>query len=569
MASPLRIGWQYGIKLGTKHGIPGGAFSGFGSGQAYVLAVVCMKTAGKGDSAMYEKIIDLKILTDTGVDTSSIESIVRDATRGAVTDEAKVLALFNWYRRAIYHHRNSSADRCRRDVLRAINSFGFNLCGSQSAVMVAILQNAGFKTRVVCGSAEGDFGGHTFWEIFYDSRWHCFDTMTSLHVYTRDNPPHIAGLDELKADPTLVTKAVAEKRAPPGYLYCTFHQELKAVDKDELVKTMGKADLTWSTFLFKAGMLVDFWAQAPQAVKMLDEHGPYGGRYNPDAMSYTLKRGETFARRWDNQGKWLKSISHPDFGPHHICGSADEHDPVNFKYYEPYLKENYGHTKKCYRWYGNGWYEWRPETAGDVAADAKIEGLTIDGGLFVVAPGRKGSITFQVKEPYAAVEDGIELKIGDKSGKFLVRATILANGEDVGTESVVAEAGQRGVKLAILHKDDRALFEYELRLEFESQDGARVSFLPAGIKTTFMENIYALPGLVPGRNVITVSAASPVKLRESKLVVQYDWEEGDGWKVERSVARELKELPASFEIEVAGPKMPRMKQLVVKLVSGE
>jgi hypothetical protein len=70
---------------------------------------------------------------------------------------------------------------------------------------------------------------------------------------------------------------------------------------------------------------------------------------------------------------------------------------------------------------------------------------------------------------------------------------------------------------------------------------------------------------VPGKNVVTVSAAAPVKLAASKLVVVYEWAEGEGWKTDKSVTKEFTELPATFEVEVAGPKMPRMKKVVMRL----
>ena len=92
-----------------------------------------------------------------------------------------------------------------------------------------------------------------------------------------------------------------------------------------------------------------------------------------------------------------------------------------------------------------------------------------------------------------------------------------------------------------------------------------MAFAPRRLRTIFQENIYALPGLLPGKNRVTVSAREPVKLAAGRLVVSYEWAEGDGWKTPKSATRELSELPATFEVEVAGPKLPRMKRLVVRL----
>lgn len=509
-----------------------------------------------------EKLAGVKVLTDGYVDTSSRESIVAGVTKGAESDEQKVLALYHWYRRVIFHHRFMGGDR--RDVLKEINSYGCNLCGSQSAVFVILLQQAGFKTRVVAGKASGDFGTHTFVEVFYDGKWHCLDTMTSFAVYTRDEPPHVASLEEMKADPTLVAKAVEEKRGLPGFLYCMDHQEHAGADKAELAKTMGKADLTWSTLLFTAGSLLDFWEQAPAKSRVLDAGGTYGGRYTPGVTDFTLKANEELVRLWDNQGKWVKAASHPDFGPHHTCGYADEHDPVNFKYYEPYLKENFGHTKKCYRYFGNGWLEWKPRAAAELLAAGRAEGLTADAaGRLAAAPGAAGSLTVPVKSPYAGVEIELDLDL-DQQGEASQTRVLLA--EAGKPREVWKKSGEaRGIEKIVIPHDRAGLFEYELRIEARSAEGGAAAFRPVRLRTVFQENIYALPGLLPGKNTVTVSAAEPAKLAACRLVVQYDWEEGEGWKTPKSVSKELAELPASFEVEAAGPKLPRMKRLVLRL----
>lgn len=511
-----------------------------------------------------EVVVNPKVLTSGYVDTTSVEGIVAGVTRGAKTDEEKVLAFYQWYRRMIFHHRLMGGDR--RDILKVINSYGCDLCGSQAAMFVDLLQRAGFKTRVVAGSAPGDFGGHTFVEIFYDGKWHCFDTMTSFAVFTRDVPPHIASLEELKADATLVTLAAKEKRAVPGYLPCLDHQEHTAADKDALKKSMGAADFTWSTLLFTAGSLLDFWRQAPSAAKVLDNGGVYGSIYRPGVLDFTLKPNEELVREWDHAAnKWYKTASHPDFGPHHTCGAADEFDTFNFPYFEPYLKENLGHTKKCYRWFGNGWLEWRPDAAkGEVAAAGKVAQLTTDAtGALVVAGDAPGRLTIPVKCPYAGV--GIELDLALKqSGIGSVTRVVLIEGSQE-REVWKMEGDADGVQKIVVAHENSPLFEYALRIEGRRGAAGAVTFTPLRLRTIFQENIYALPGLLPGRNTVTVSAMGPVQLAAGALVVSYEWAEGNGWKTAKSATRKLTELPATFEVDVEGPKLPRMKRLVVRL----
>ena len=113
------------------------------------------------------------------------------------------------------------------------------------------------------------------------------------------------------------------------------------------------------------------------------------------------------------------------------------------------------------------------------------------------------------------------------------------------------------------HTPKRGVFEYRLRIDVK---GAPVTFAVRRLKTTFMLNMYSLPYFVPGRNVVTVSAAGPERLEGARLMVNYQWDEGEGWNVRRSHTAWVTAFPHSYTIEAAGPKMPRMRRLVMKVV---
>ncbi len=101
-----------------------------------------------------EGIPDLKILTDRYADTTSLERIVRDVVPDAsLPAEQRALRLFHWYRRMFFHYRNMGRDR--RDALKAINSYGCNLCVSQAAVFAALVRTAGLEARLVAARATG------------------------------------------------------------------------------------------------------------------------------------------------------------------------------------------------------------------------------------------------------------------------------------------------------------------------------------------------------------------------------------------------------------------------------
>jgi len=514
-----------------------------------------------------ESIVRLKLTNDRGVDTASIESIVADATRGAVTSEQRVLALFHWYRRMIYHHRSADADRNRRDVLKAINSLGYNLCGSQTAVFVTLLRHAGFKTRVVAGSARGDFGGHTFCEVWFDGHWHCFDTMTSFFVYTRGTPRRIASLEDLRADPSLVARAVAENRAPPAFLCCTYHQESSPADKAVLARTMGEADLTWSTLLFTAGSLVDFWSSAPGASRVLDEEGTYGGRYTPDLMDLTLHPQEILVWSWDNPGLWIRDLSHPDFGPHHTCGAADEHDPVNFKYFEPYLRENFGHARRCYRRHSNGSREWWPDESLPASAGVRQANLRVADGRGTLASDGTAPAEFilPLRSPYAVLQIEVDLELEQGADARTVVSLRDREKPDAAWAPIMTCDGAcRGLQTVVFTCMAAPLYVYDLKV---SAGRAPARFRIGRLKTVFQLNPAALPTLYPGDNTIRISADTPTTLRRHCLRVACEWDDGPGWNTRRQDVQVIRHLPHTYHLraDVSADKMPRMKQITLAL----
>ena len=151
------------------------------------------------------------VTTDRTVDTSTYESIVKGVIKPEMKDEDKAIALFNFFRQMVYHYQNIPESRI---PLKTINVIGNTLCGSQGTCMVGLLEAAGIKGRVV------SHPGHTFYEAFYDGKWHGFDTMSNFYVFTRGENRNVASFEELEKDPSLITTAVAEGRNAPNWVCC-------------------------------------------------------------------------------------------------------------------------------------------------------------------------------------------------------------------------------------------------------------------------------------------------------------------------------------------------------------
>jgi len=519
--------------------------------------------------ALGEPVVTPKVVTDQSVDCSSIESIVKGVVKPGMTDREKALAIYHWYRRVVCHHRYMGADR--RDVLRMINSYGFQLCGSQAAVVRLLLNAAGVKARVISGSGGSELG-HTVIEAWWDDKWHVFDTMTSFYVLTRDKQPDLASMQDLKEDVTLVTKAVEEGRCGPEFLYCMKQTEVP-FEKRKAMQALGmEKDIAWTLLVIKPDKdgtprsIQTFWEKGPRRSSAKSPEEAYGGRYEPGLLDITLKPNEAYVRLWDNVGKWIKQGTFDIVGPYHTCGGVDEKDPINFKYYEPYKKELVGFAKYAYRYFGNGWLDWQPK-GDEILLGATATNLTHDkatGVLVVEDPNKPASLIIPVKSPYGVVEAALDLDVKVVGPQTEITVTYTVGRKPIkktlkparGPIQLVFDQGSR-------HDSNRAVFDYELRIDIK---GGRAAFNVKRLKTTFMLNMYALPYFVPGENTVTVSAETPKQLKDAKLLVRYEWDEGRDWKVGRNHTAEVTSFPHSYTVEVAGPKMPRMRRLVMKVV---
>lgn len=526
-----------------------------------------------------------KVLAGEYVDTTSVGAIVEALFKSKKdwTDEQKVINFYHWYRRMVYPYRYMASDR--RDVLKSINTAGFNLCGSQAAVATAILRAAGYATRPAGVAGEGEWG-HTVWEVKYDGRWHLFDAMTSFYVLTRDNPPHVASIEEVVADATLVSKAVEEKRCGPEYIYTERDREITRPLRARFKEEVAQADVPWSILTTRQGTMVEFWntVTAKKQISAGREGDAYGGHITPGVLDIRLKANERYVRLWHGVGKWMTGPSFRPYSPQNMAaGDCERFDSINFRYYEPYRQANpTPFNKAVYRTYGNGWLEWMPANAAQLAQGATLENLkeaAVDRNrgfaLFTASDAANNTaIVLPVKSPYAVVE--IELEAGLPAGsKATLSMAPLAGGKPGAFRKLWASADQPSTKpdaptatvagdlttiVVPLMNAAGPFYEYQLRLEVANAGEGMVGL--KRMKTTFQLNPMALPGLTPGANKIRVGAAEATRLSGGKLVVSYNWFEAPEWKEAKSDTKELTDLPAEYEIKLpAGEKLPKMKSL--------
>jgi hypothetical protein len=548
-----------------------------------------------------------KVLPAGYIDTSSIDSIVQGLfkSRTGMTDEQKVINFYHWYRRLVYPYRYMAPDR--RDVLKSINTAGFLLCGSQAAVAMAILRAAGYPCRPVhITVSTNEEWGHSVWEVYYDDKWHLFDAMSAFYVMTRDHPPHVASIAELAADPTLITKAVRERRCGPEFCYTARDHEMTLEQRQEFARgepTVAQEDAAWSLLTTKGGSMVDFWTAAATVGKITgrDVKDTLGAKITPGVLDIQLKANERYVRQWQGSGKWITAPSYVRHCPQNMAaGDNEKYDTVNFKYFEPYRQVNLNpFNKAIYRTYGNGYLEWMPRTTEQLAQGlSRMENFTpapspVPGAgeknrgegipVFQVTDGgKRACLVLPVKSPYAVVE--IELMLDVKlppGGVVSVTLTPILDGKPgtprkVWTSDAARDVNPKG-KEKPAAKDDPAapastkiviplmnkpepIYAYELKIEVTRFANGLLGV--RRLKTTFQLNPMSLPGLEPGRNRIRVTVAKPVKLAGWKLFVKYSWSSAPQWKDVRSHRRGLTELPGSYDIDLPpGEKLPKMRSL--------
>jgi hypothetical protein len=144
----------------------------------------------------------IKGLADKAPDCSSLEAIVRTATRGFTTNDEKTSAIYNAGRRLRYH-RAYPGEKGGICALKMTNVYGWSLCGGQHTVLAALRRAAGW------GWGSIGWRGQTTVECRYDGAWHHFDTF--LKCYTRRPEPGapggrtVASQADIRANPGLIT----------------------------------------------------------------------------------------------------------------------------------------------------------------------------------------------------------------------------------------------------------------------------------------------------------------------------------------------------------------------------
>ena len=121
-----------------------------------------------------------------------------DELPGAGEKEPFERRLWQFIRDNVYHGAPVSAETWLYDPLVTLNSFGWGFCGHVASSYVLVARARGYEARV------WGLTGHVVPEIRIGDRWQMYDP--DLAVYYLDRDGSVAGVEQLIADPALITQ---------------------------------------------------------------------------------------------------------------------------------------------------------------------------------------------------------------------------------------------------------------------------------------------------------------------------------------------------------------------------
>jgi len=488
-----------------------------------VAAVLFTMTAVAEDAPT---VVDPWISTDKVPDFRTIDRLIKSVVKEGMTNEQKVLAVFHVVRRNFCHWKTSR--HLAYDFHRVQHSLGSGACLTMTTPLHVIYERMGFKSQ------SWVHNGHHMMEVEYDGSRHCLDPHMSFYCYDRSTPRKIASIKQLRADKTLAYDAKKEGRAGLGYLLCG--------DSPKYFAPGGR----WK--LERDGR----WP------KMKIEE-PFG--------KIALRRGETYVRTWSPGPYYVKIRDRagkiaPDkygCGTVHTCGArADSRDTANWSLYEPHLaKVGIGRMARAslYRLWAVGRLEYQMPGTKDGYKDAVVSEKNISqtwSGLMQTDKAQPGELIFSVACPYVLTAGEVKLF----SPKGNVAASVSVDKGKTWKPVALAVEEERVHEGRFVDEVNGALEGYRLKVVLTR--GTQLRSL--SLVSHFQVNRFSLPHLVPGKNVVKVEAAR----YGAPLTVRYEWSEGEGWTTPKTVSKTFTK-DGTFEIEVAGPKYPRMKALTLSV----
>ena len=514
-----------------------------------------------GSRLQQDEVLRPRVTTDGSVNCHSRESIVAGVCTEGMSEQDKAIALFHFVRRMMFHYPQRSergSPRDDLDTLRLINTYGYSFCSQQALVLADLWRAAG-----IGGMAWG-VPGHCTAQAEYDGGLHWFDPLIGAYVLRRDGGT-VASLADVAADPTLLTAAVEEGRACPGFVPC---RTVLRRDAEVFCRHDPKYVEECRDLIDDVTFLAAVAGKAERAFE------PNPSVYDPDV---SLRRGESVRFLWDcldgecnvrylQEGEApRKDIVPPNMlPPHHFCGiEAEERDTMNCRYWQPYARAVRG--VRTGRYQANGRHVYAPDLGRRPGPDGFEENRfrwagRRDGGaaLRPAGAGQLASLVWRMRTPHVYTSANVTVDFLRAEADDVNRVLVSCDGRKTWSKVYDAGAGAgAGRARAHARVGEPVLGMRDVWLKVECSTarepaGAGVDGL--AVECVFQHNMFARPFLSAGTNRVFVTAG-PQAQADPPLTVRWEWMEADS---ARSHTREISAFPADYTIEVGGQALPRM-----------
>lgn len=198
------------------------------------------------------------------------------------------------------------------------------------------------------------------------------------------------------------------------------------------------------------------------------------------------------------------------------------------------------------------------ESFCDALAPNGLTNIKADGTIQPVEAGKDASVTFQIDSPYVAVDAWLDATVFRATTADTI--TVSVKGKKGGWQKASTVEATGTVDLEKISLKDAAWFGhgYQVRLTLNGAKPGSVKVEKLRITTVFMNNMYALPYFMPGKNTIRVGATEDADVKANPLTLEYVWEE-DGQ--DKTLKKSIQALPFACTVDVSGKELPRMKSV--------
>ncbi|MFB3891632.1 MAG: hypothetical protein ACE15C_06365 [Phycisphaerae bacterium] len=406
-------------------------------------------------------------------DWRTLKGIVAEATSGCASEAEKARALWEFQRTHRFHATTWDAEAS--DAVKALNVYGYTLCGDEAQIIRDMFVAAGLRTR------PGHPIGHAVTEAFYDGGFHLLDTDEHVICLLRDNKT-IASEAEVVRDHDLMKRT---------HTYGISAQEDALTDQFS-------ASLYYYT----------------------GERTGEGGIGTKHAMNFTLRPGEALEWRWSHVGKEYSGA-------------------VELRPGEAWTTDGTGTLRQlagegAYALMRNGKLIYRPPLdkaiyRKGIVAEENIACAAEDGGRGKLHPAKAGqlaSITWRIASPYVLVGGAVSWQAQQLAEPDVVLVRWSSDGKTWQTPRTKVGGGYVVASLdELLSPRKKPMYEYFVKVEMTGT--GKVALDSISFDNDVQMSCLGMPELTAGKNTIRYADDTGGKVN---VKITHAWMERTAWK---------------------------------------